>query len=71
MHLAGVTGNSSSLGETPRSLFENQIKKLFLLYIKTSDFLKQSWNASVGTGLVDVSFVLRFLLQSAIISASS
>lgn len=63
MHLAGVTGNSSSLGETPRSLFENQIKKLFLLYIKTSDFLKQSWNASVGTGLVDVSFVLRFLLQ--------
>uniref|UniRef100_A0A8D2QJX7 WD repeat domain 82 n=1 Tax=Zonotrichia albicollis TaxID=44394 RepID=A0A8D2QJX7_ZONAL len=50
-------------GEATRSLFANKIQKLFFLYIKTSDFLKQSCNASVGTGLVDESFVLRFLLQ--------
>lgn len=60
-----------SLGEIPRSVFENQIKffmyKMFFLYkmffcIKTSDYLKQPCNALMGTGLVDVSFVLRFLL---------
>lgn len=51
-----------SFGETTRPLFENKIQKLFFLCIKTSDFLKQSCNASVGTGLVDVSFVLRLLL---------
>lgn len=45
-----------SFGETTRSMFENKIQKLFFLCIKTSDFLKQSCNASVGTGLVDVSF---------------
>lgn len=45
MHFAGVRENSSkpgdSPGETTRSLFENQIQKLFFLCIKTSDFLKQ------------------------------
>lgn len=68
MHFTGITENSSSLGvdlkqQQDPSLFENHIQKLFFLCIKASDFLEQSCNASVGTGLVDVSFVLRFLLQ--------
>lgn len=68
MYFAAVTGNSSSLGvvleKAPRCLFENQIQKLFFLCIKTSDYLKQSCNNSVKTGLVNVvSFSLSFLLQ--------
>lgn len=68
VHFAGVTGNSSSLGmvleKAPRCLFENQIQKLFFLFIKTPDHLKQSCNSSMKTGFFNVvSFGVSFLLQ--------
>lgn len=61
-----VLEGTSSLGivleKAPRSLFENQIQKLFFFCIKISDYLKQSGNSSVKTGLVNV-VSLSFLLQ--------